>query len=332
LFRVADCAYRDLLSSGRAQCIVIGGESGAGKTEATKVALRYFTSLSGSSSNSADGAQDNAAAAAAPPSVVRQHSLVDPSDAASGRPMGAIELKLMESNPLLEAFGNSRTARNNNSSRFGKLIRVYFEKGKHGAEGGGGIRTASIEHYLLERSRVVFQAPTERSFHCMYQLVCGVQDPRRREELFLPPLPPEDRSTDGTADSAAVSSAAAAQMVQSFAYLSGSGCAVIPGVDDGSEFARTERAMVRLGLTSEEQDGVWQQAVPFLHSLPPSILRRLVRLLILTVCSNQLRMCISWTVKQLFLQELLLLPHLFPLQPLLLVHNSLLSPLPPLSR
>lgn len=95
----------------------------------------------------------------------------------------------MESNPLLEAFGNCRTIRNNNSSRFGKFIRVYFDEEEADGE-GGGIRTAELSHYLLERSRIVSQAPNERSFHCMYQLICGVDlSSPLRSELCLPPPP-----------------------------------------------------------------------------------------------------------------------------------------------
>jgi len=126
------CAHR------RSQSIVIGGESGAGKTEALKTCLSYLTSISSS------GAAPTAATSAVP---------------SAARPQGAIELRLMDSNPLLESFGNCRTIRNN-SSRYGRYIRVHFHTGGGGSSGSGGhgIRNAEVAHYLLERSRVVHAA------------------------------------------------------------------------------------------------------------------------------------------------------------------------------
>lgn len=219
LFRVADAAYRDMISNRRSQSIVIGGESGAGKTEALKYVLRYLTGLS------------NKAPAA-------------PADGGEHAPVaqGEIELKLMDSNPLLESFGNCRTIRNNNSSRYGRYIRVHFNHDDPHSGGGagaaGGIRNAEVAHYLLERSRVVHAAPNERSFHCLYQLVCGVADPAQREELHLP------------------SSSAAA--LGQFHFLSRSGCTSVAGMDDAQEFGRTAAAMARLGITPQEQQAVWR--------------------------------------------------------------------------
>lgn len=219
LFRVADAAYRDMVHNRRSQSIVIGGESGAGKTEALKYVLRYLTGLSSHTSPAASAAADADGAEHAPAA------------------QGEIELKLMDSNPLLESFGNCRTIRNNNSSRYGRYIRVHFNHGEK-RDSAGGIRNAEVAHYLLERSRVVHAAPNERSFHCLYQLVSGVSDASQRAELCLP--------------------SSSAEAFEQFHYLSRSGCTAVAGMDDAHEFARTVAAMARLGISDEEQRAVWR--------------------------------------------------------------------------
>ena len=201
-------------------------------TETAKMALRYFTGLS-STAASASGSSGTPSCAVG-------------GSGSGSVSLGHIERQLMQSNPLLEAFGNCRTIRNNNSSRFGKYIRVHFNTTNSNSTAGqagtavasAGIRTAEIAHYLLERSRVVSPAANERNFHCMYQLICGVTDPALRASLFLP-ASVEDSYT-------------------SFVFLNQSGCTTIAGLDDAAEFAATQRAMESLGLSATEQSAVWK--------------------------------------------------------------------------
>ncbi|XP_065197006.1 unconventional myosin-Ic-like isoform X2 [Sycon ciliatum] len=129
VFAIADTAYFAMRSDRRDQCILVSGESGAGKTEATKQILKYLA-------------------------VVSENS----------REVGKIKDQLLQSNPLLEAFGNATTTRNDNSSRFGKYMDVQFDF--HGAPVGG-----HILNYLLEKSRVVQQSLGERNFHIFYQVL-----------------------------------------------------------------------------------------------------------------------------------------------------------------
>ncbi|KAL5263852.1 hypothetical protein ACHWQZ_G005059 [Mnemiopsis leidyi] len=137
-FAIADKAYTDMSYRGVSQAVIVSGESGAGKTETTKHVLKYLASVYGNTS--ANGIED----------------------------------KLLQSNPLLEAFGNAQTVRNNNSSRFGKFIEVNFNK--EGEIVGGHINT-----YLLEKSRVTHQNASERSYHIFYRLLAGADADLRRD-------------------------------------------------------------------------------------------------------------------------------------------------------
>ncbi|CAA0838022.1 Myosin-15 [Striga hermonthica] len=129
VFAVADASYRAMMSEGRSQSILVSGESGAGKTETTKLIMQYLTYVGGRA------AEDDR----------------------------TVEQQVLESNPLLEAFGNARTVRNDNSSRFGKFVEIQFDA-------NGRISGAAIRTYLLERSRVVQITDPERNYHCFYQL------------------------------------------------------------------------------------------------------------------------------------------------------------------
>ena len=141
LYAIADRAYRDLRRTSQSQSIVVSGESGAGKTESQKHILKYLCESWG-------GAHDT-----------------------------PVETRILESNPILEAFGNARTLRNNNSSRFGKFVEVHFDAR---ATVSGG----HISHYLLEKSRVCHQQAGERNYHIFYQLYASL-DERRRADFGL---------------------------------------------------------------------------------------------------------------------------------------------------
>nr|XP_009857904.2 myosin-16 [Ciona intestinalis] len=137
LFSVADNAYHDMLMDRENQSILITGESGAGKTENTKKVIQYFANIA------ASGVQK--------PGEEKKANLED---------------QIVQTNPVLEAWGNAKTIRNNNSSRFGKFIRIHF--GTSGKLSGG-----DIESYLLEKSRVIFQLPAERGYHIFYQIMAS---------------------------------------------------------------------------------------------------------------------------------------------------------------
>ncbi|KAI9018456.1 nonmuscle myosin heavy chain b [Hyaloraphidium curvatum] len=145
IFAVADNAYQDMVTNRENQSILITGESGAGKTENTKKVIQYLTAIASDRLNASESV--------------------------------TLEAKILQANPLLESFGNAQTIRNNNSSRFGKFIRIEFS-------GSGSIAGANIERYLLEKSRVTHQTSKERNFHIFYQLLCGA-DSDLRAKLLL---------------------------------------------------------------------------------------------------------------------------------------------------
>ena len=185
-FGTASNAYWGLILDGENQSVVISGESGAGKTEATKLILQYLSDVAGSS----DG----------------------------------VEQEIMQSNPILEAFGNSKTLRNNNSSRFGKWMEIRFQNSK--------IKAAKITNYLLEKSRVVYQSKGERNYHIFYQLCAGADQKVRSDFNVLDP--------------------------SSFAYLNKSECMTISGVNDFDDFQDTCRALSSLEFTDEELYNLWR--------------------------------------------------------------------------
>jgi len=135
----------------------VTGESGAGKTETSKLIMRYLAYLGGFKQSTWDLA-GAAAAAEAAAAAAASHG--------GGGSNSSIEHKVLESNPLLEAFGNAKTVRNDNSSRFGKYVQINFNA--RGAISGAAIRT-----YLLERSRLVHLNPGERNYHIFYQVGVG---------------------------------------------------------------------------------------------------------------------------------------------------------------
>eukprot|EP01125_Pyxidicula_operculata_P009495 TRINITY_DN3127_c1_g4_i2.p1 TRINITY_DN3127_c1_g4~~TRINITY_DN3127_c1_g4_i2.p1 ORF type:complete len:674 (+),score=109.36 TRINITY_DN3127_c1_g4_i2:155-2023(+) len=157
IYNIARAAYKSILgfnSSAKSQSIIITGESGAGKTESTKIILEYLTHIS------------------------QKQSQLQSSSSTGSTSNFNIERAIMASGIILEAFGNAKTVRNNNSSRFGKMIKVYFD-GFTGEILGG-----EIENYLLETSRIVFQSEGERNYHIFYQLLSGLSD-QEKKKLYM---------------------------------------------------------------------------------------------------------------------------------------------------
>ncbi|XP_018844736.2 myosin-17-like isoform X3 [Juglans regia] len=197
VFAVADVAYRAMINDGKSNSILVSGESGAGKTETTKMLMRYLAYLGGRSG-------------------------------VEGR---TVEQQVLESNPVLEAFGNAKTVRNNNSSRFGKFVEIQFDK-------SGRISGAAVRTYLLERSRVCQISNPERNYHCFY-LLCAA--------------PPEDREKYKLEDP------------KSFHYLNQSTCYELDGLDDREEYLATRRAMDIVGIGEEEQEAIFKVVAAILH-------------------------------------------------------------------
>lgn len=152
VFAITDTAYRSMLQDREDQSILCTGESGAGKTENTKKVIQYLAYVAAS----------------------KPKSNATPSPALI---IGELEQQLLQANPILEAFGNAKTVKNDNSSRFGKFIRINFDA-------SGYIAGANIETYLLEKSRAIRQAKDERTFHIFYQLLAGAS-PEQKKEFIL---------------------------------------------------------------------------------------------------------------------------------------------------
>jgi myosin-1 len=198
IFALAEETYRAMKNEGENQCVIISGESGAGKTEASKLIMQYVSAVSGNS----EGVE-------------------------------YVKHVILESNPLLEAFGNAKTLRNNNSSRFGKYFEIVFNN--YGDPSGG-----RITNYLLEKSRVVFQTQGERNFHIFYELLNGATDDELQKWQLYDP--------------------------QHFHYLNQSGCFEVEGVDDAKDFQDVRKAMGIIGLTPAEQDDVLTLVAGILHT------------------------------------------------------------------
>nr|XP_060500992.1 myosin-3 [Panthera onca] len=137
IFSISDNAYQFMLTDRENQSILITGESGAGKTVNTKRVIQYFATIAATG---------------------------DLAKKKDSKMKGTLEDQIISANPLLEAFGNAKTVRNDNSSRFGKFIRIHFGT-------TGKLASADIETYLLEKSRVTFQLKAERSYHIFYQIL-----------------------------------------------------------------------------------------------------------------------------------------------------------------
>ncbi|KAK0141966.1 Unconventional myosin-Ie [Merluccius polli] len=197
IYALADNMYRNMMIDRENQCVIISGESGAGKTVAAKYIMGYISRVSGGG-----------------PRV--QH----------------VKDIILQSNPLLEAFGNAKTVRNNNSSRFGKYFEIQFSSG---GEPDGG----KISNFLLEKSRVVMRNPGERSFHIFYQLIEGATA-EQKKSLGITSL-------------------------DYYSYLNQSGSYKVEDIDDKRDFQETVHAMGVIGIVAEDRSMVLQIVAGVLH-------------------------------------------------------------------
>ncbi|XP_028848174.1 unconventional myosin-X isoform X2 [Denticeps clupeoides] len=191
IFAVANECYRCLWKRHDSQCVLISGESGAGKTESTKLLLMFL-------------------------SVMSQNSAGTPPSERTTR----VEQAIVQSSPIMEAFGNAKTVYNNNSTRFGKFIQLHFSQ-------SGNIQGGCITDYLLEKNRVVRQNPGERNYHIFYALLSGVD--RDHRELFLLGEAPE-----------------------CYHYLSQSGCVKDRSLDDKQLYDSVMEALQVMAFSEEE--------------------------------------------------------------------------------
>jgi myosin-6 len=197
VYAIADKAYRDMRNLRLSQGIVVSGESGAGKTESTKHILRYLTDSYGGGGDVAD-----------------------------------LESRILAANPFLESFGNAKTTRNNNSSRFGKFVELHFNR-------NALVVGAHIEHYLLEKSRIIEQSDKERNYHVFYRMCKGAPD-NMKQSLHL-----------GSVDS--------------FEYLRHGITSDVQFLDDVKDFAVMEKSMNDCGLDGSEKANVFRIAAAVLH-------------------------------------------------------------------
>lgn len=197
VFAIAESAYYNMKAYNENQCVIISGESGAGKTEAAKRIMQYIANVSGGSNSSIQEIKD----------------------------------MVLATNPLLESFGNAKTLRNNNSSRFGKYLEIQFNA--QGEPVG-----ANINNYLLEKSRVVGQIKDERNFHIFYQ--------------FTKAASQEHRTNFGV------------QQPTTYSYTAKSKCYDVPGIDDVADLKDTTDAMKVIGMTKAEQDDIFRMLAAIL--------------------------------------------------------------------
>merc|ERR1711973_448616 len=200
IFGVAEGSYQGMMNAGKNQSILITGESGAGKTENTKKVISYFASIGASGKKK------------------------------EGEP--GLEDKIVQTNPVLEAWGNAKTVRNDNSSRFGKFIRIWFNQ-------AGKLSGADMVVYLLEKSRLTFQAELERCYHSFYNLMSD-QVPDLKEKCLL--------SND----------------IYDYWWVS-QGKVTVPSIDDKEDMMFADEAYDILGFTNEEKYNIYKLTAVVMH-------------------------------------------------------------------
>ncbi|XP_048179517.1 myosin heavy chain, skeletal muscle, adult-like [Corvus hawaiiensis] len=207
IFSISDNAYQFMLTDRENQSILITGESGAGKTVNTKRVIQYFATIAASGDKKKE-------------------------EKTSGKMQGTLEDQIISANPLLEAFGNAKTVRNDNSSRFGKFIRIHF-----GAT--GKLASADIETYLLEKSRVTFQLKAERSYHIFYQITSN-KKPELIDMLLITTNPYD------------------------YQFVS-QGEITVPSINDQEELLATDSAIDILGFTPDEKTAIYKLTGAVMH-------------------------------------------------------------------
>uniref|UniRef100_A0A671XQF9 Myosin, heavy chain b n=1 Tax=Sparus aurata TaxID=8175 RepID=A0A671XQF9_SPAAU len=210
IFSISDNAYQFMLQDRENQSILITGESGAGKTVNTKRVIQYFATIA----------------------VAGGTKKSEPTPGKMQVNIGSLEDQIIAANPLLEAYGNAKTVRNDNSSRFGKFIRIHFGT-------TGKLASADIETYLLEKSRVTFQLSAERSYHIFYQLTTG-HKPELIEALLITTNPYDY-------------------------HMISQGEITVKSIDDIEEFIATDTAIDILGFTGEEKAGIYKLTGAVMH-------------------------------------------------------------------
>merc|ERR1719193_280121 len=203
VFAITDIAYRSMLQDREDQSILCTGESGAGKTENTKKVIQYLAYVAASKPKGSSHA---------------------PTSNDGGLNFGELEQQLLKANPILEAFGNAKTVKNDNSSRFGKFIRINFDA-------SGYIAGANIETYLLEKARIIRQAPDERTFHIFYQLLTGASQELKSQMIL------ED--------------------ARNYTFMT-KGAVRVPGIEDVEEFQMTIQSMKVMGISDEDMNSIWR--------------------------------------------------------------------------
>uniref|UniRef100_A0A8C8IBC4 Myosin motor domain-containing protein n=1 Tax=Oncorhynchus tshawytscha TaxID=74940 RepID=A0A8C8IBC4_ONCTS len=204
IFSVSDNAFQFMMIDKENQSVLITGESGAGKTVNTKRVIQYFATIA----------------------VSGVKKEVDPS-----KMKGSLEDQIIAANPLLESYGNAKTVRNDNSSRFGKFIRIHFQ--------GGKLAKADIETYLLEKSRVAFQLPAERGYHIFYQMMTNHKP--ELVEMTLITTNPYD-----------------------FPMIS-QGQISVASIDDKVELDATDDAITILGFSNDEKMAIYKLTGAVMH-------------------------------------------------------------------
>ncbi|XP_071106376.1 myosin heavy chain, striated muscle-like [Haliotis cracherodii] len=204
LFSISDNAYQFMVQDRENQSMLITGESGAGKTENTKKVIAYFAFVAAASKG--EGEQEEK--------------------------KGSLEDQIVQANPVLEAYGNAKTSRNNNSSRFGKFVRIHFAT-------SGKIAGADIETYLLEKSRVTYQQSVERNYHIFYQMLSNAV-PSVLETIVA-------KSDAGL-----------------YTFIN-QGVLTVNGIDDVEEMKMTDEAFDVLGFTPEEKTSAYKCTGSILH-------------------------------------------------------------------
>ncbi|PSN34122.1 Myosin heavy chain [Blattella germanica] len=239
IFAISDGAYVNMLTNRENQSMLITGESGAGKTENTKKVIAYFATVGASQKK-------------------------DPNQ----EKKGSLEDQVVQTNPVLEAFGNAKTVRNDNSSRFGKFIRIHFGP-------SGKLAGADIETYLLEKARVISQQTLERSYHIFYQMMSGSVKGLKEmcnlsDDIYEYYYISQGKTSIPNVDDGEelqltdVKICLLSDNIYDY-YNVSQGKITIPNVDDGEECVATDLAFDVLGFTQQEKDDCYKITASVMH-------------------------------------------------------------------